>query len=62
MAEIEWRKAGNRLDGMMAVTHYAAMYYPARVLGDGNRACGSTRRSSSPTAVFRLMSSPSTRT
>ena len=34
MAEIEWRKAGGRLDGMMAVTHYAAMYYPARVLGD----------------------------
>ena len=34
MAEIEYRKAGGRLDGMMAVTHYAAMYYPARVLGD----------------------------
>lgn len=34
MAEIEWRRAGNRLDGMMAVIHYAAMYYPARVLGD----------------------------
>ena len=34
MAEIEWRRAGGRLDGMMAVTHYAAMYYPARVLGD----------------------------
>ena len=34
MAEIEWRRTGNRLDGMMAVTHYAAMYYPARVLGD----------------------------
>jgi pimeloyl-ACP methyl ester carboxylesterase len=34
MAEIEWRRAGNRLDGMMAVAHYAAMYYPARVLGD----------------------------
>lgn len=34
MAEIEWRRAGNRLDGMMAVTHYAAMYYPASVLGD----------------------------
>ena len=33
-AEIEWRKAGNRLDGMMAVAHYAAMLYPARVLGD----------------------------
>ena len=34
MAEIEWRRAGNRLDGMMAVIHYAAMYYPAKVLGD----------------------------
>jgi pimeloyl-ACP methyl ester carboxylesterase len=34
IAEIEWRKAGNRLDGMMAVCHYAAMLYPARVLGD----------------------------
>ena len=34
MAEIEFRKAGGRLDGMMAVAHYAAMSYPARVLGD----------------------------
>ena len=34
MAEIEYRRAGGRLDGMMAVTHYAAMSYPARVLGD----------------------------
>jgi len=34
MAEIDWRRAGGRLDGMMAVCHYAAMYYPARVLGD----------------------------
>ena len=34
MAEIEYRKAGGRLDGMMAVIHYAAMYYPARALGD----------------------------
>jgi pimeloyl-ACP methyl ester carboxylesterase len=34
MAEIEFRRAGGRLDGMMAVIHYAAMYYPARVLGD----------------------------
>jgi len=34
MAEIEYRKAGGRLDGMMAVTHYAAMAYPAQVLGD----------------------------
>jgi pimeloyl-ACP methyl ester carboxylesterase len=33
-AEIDWRRAGGHLDGMMAVTHYAAMYYPARVLGD----------------------------
>ncbi|MEO8475499.1 MAG: alpha/beta hydrolase [Actinomycetota bacterium] len=33
-AEIEFRKAGGRLDGMMAVAHYAPMYYPARVLGD----------------------------
>jgi len=34
MAEIEFRKAGGRLDGMMAVTHYAAISYPAQVLGD----------------------------
>jgi pimeloyl-ACP methyl ester carboxylesterase len=34
MAEIEWRRAGNRLEGMMAVTHYAAMHHRARVLGD----------------------------
>jgi pimeloyl-ACP methyl ester carboxylesterase len=40
MAEIEWRRAGfgfdpaSRESAMMAVTHYAAMYYPARVLGD----------------------------
>ncbi|HVJ43421.1 MAG TPA: alpha/beta hydrolase [Dongiaceae bacterium] len=33
-AEIEFRKSGGRLDGLMAVTHYAAMLYPARVLGD----------------------------
>jgi pimeloyl-ACP methyl ester carboxylesterase len=33
-AEIEFRKAGGRLDGMMAVTHYAAFMYPAKVLGD----------------------------
>lgn len=33
-AEIEFRKKGGRLDGMMAVTHYAAMLYPARALGD----------------------------
>lgn len=39
MAEIEWRRAGHgftgdRASAMMAVCHYAAMYYPARVLGD----------------------------
>lgn len=39
IAEINWRKAGNSFGKdktaiMMAVTHYAAMYYPARVLGD----------------------------
>jgi pimeloyl-ACP methyl ester carboxylesterase len=33
-AEIEFRQAGGRLDGMMGVTHYAAMLYPARALGD----------------------------
>ena len=33
-AEIDFRKAGGSLDGMMAVTHYAATMYPARVLGD----------------------------
>lgn len=33
-AEIEFRKAGGRLGGMMGVTHYAPMLYPARVLGD----------------------------
>jgi pimeloyl-ACP methyl ester carboxylesterase len=33
-AEIEFRKGGGRLDGMMGATHYAAMLYPARVLGD----------------------------
>jgi pimeloyl-ACP methyl ester carboxylesterase len=33
-AEIEFRRAGGRLDGMMGVAHYAAMLYPARVLGD----------------------------
>jgi pimeloyl-ACP methyl ester carboxylesterase len=34
MAEIEWRKAGNHLDGEMAFVHYMAMFYPAKVLGD----------------------------
>ncbi len=33
-AEIDWRKQGGRLDGMMAVAHNAMMMYPARVLGD----------------------------
>src|SRR4029077_887626 len=33
-AEIEFRRGGGRLDGMMGVTHYAAMCYPARALGD----------------------------
>lgn len=33
-AEIDFRKAGGSLQGMMAVTHYAAMLFPARVLGD----------------------------
>jgi pimeloyl-ACP methyl ester carboxylesterase len=33
-AEIEFRKAGGTLDGMMGVTHYASMLYPARALGD----------------------------
>lgn len=33
-AEIDFRMAGGRLDGMMGVTHYAAMLYPARALGD----------------------------
>lgn len=33
-AEIEFRRAGGRLDPMMALCHYAAMAYPASVLGD----------------------------
>jgi pimeloyl-ACP methyl ester carboxylesterase len=33
-AEIDLRKAGGRLDGAFAVCHYAAMLYPAKVLGD----------------------------
>jgi pimeloyl-ACP methyl ester carboxylesterase len=38
-AEIEWRRAGHGFAGdrpsaVMAAMHYAAMYYPARVLGD----------------------------
>jgi len=39
MAEIEWRRsghgfAGDRSSAVMAAMHYAAMYYPAKVLGD----------------------------
>ena len=33
-AEIDLRKAGGHLDGLFAVCHYAAMLYPAKVLGD----------------------------
>jgi pimeloyl-ACP methyl ester carboxylesterase len=33
-AEIEFRRRGGNLDGMMGVTHYACMLYPARALGD----------------------------
>lgn len=33
-AEIDLRRAGGRLDGLFAATHYAAMLYPARALGD----------------------------
>ena len=33
-AEMDFRRTGGRLDGMMGVVHYAAMLYPARVLGD----------------------------
>jgi pimeloyl-ACP methyl ester carboxylesterase len=33
-AEIDYRLAGGTLSGMMAVSHYAAALYPARVLGD----------------------------
>ena len=33
-AEIEFRRAGGSLDGMMGVTHYASMCYPAQALGD----------------------------
>lgn len=33
-AEIEFRRAGGSLEGMMGVTHYASMLYPARALGD----------------------------
>ena len=33
-AEIDYRLAGGSLSGMMAVSHYAAALYPARVLGD----------------------------
>jgi pimeloyl-ACP methyl ester carboxylesterase len=33
-AEVELRRQGGRLDGMFALTHYAAELYPARALGD----------------------------
>jgi len=33
-AEIEWRRAGKSLSGMMGATHYAAFSYPASALGD----------------------------
>lgn len=33
-AEIEWRRAGRSLSGMMGATHYAAFSYPASALGD----------------------------
>jgi pimeloyl-ACP methyl ester carboxylesterase len=33
-AEIDFRKAGGELTGMMGVCHYASMLYPARALGD----------------------------
>lgn len=33
-AEIEFRRRGGSLDGMMGVAHYASMLYPARALGD----------------------------
>jgi pimeloyl-ACP methyl ester carboxylesterase len=33
-AEIDYRRAGGSLEGNMAVAHYAASLYPARVLGD----------------------------
>lgn len=34
MAEVEFRRAGGRVEGMKALTDYAATAYPARVLGD----------------------------
>jgi pimeloyl-ACP methyl ester carboxylesterase len=36
-AEIELRRNGGRLDGLFALTHYAAELYPARVLGDSQQ-------------------------
>lgn len=33
-AEIELRRRGGRLEGLFALTHYAAELYPAKVLGD----------------------------
>jgi len=33
-AEIDFRREGGTLEGLMGATHYAAMLYPARALGD----------------------------
>jgi pimeloyl-ACP methyl ester carboxylesterase len=33
-AEVELRRRGGRLEGMFAITHYAAELFPARILGD----------------------------
>jgi len=32
--EVELRRRGGRLEGMFAITHYAAELFPARILGD----------------------------
>jgi hypothetical protein len=39
-AEIEFRKAGGTLDGMMGVVHYASMLYPA----PATMSCGRSSR------------------
>ena len=36
-AEIDLRRQGGRLEGLFALTHYAAELYPAQVLGDEER-------------------------
>jgi pimeloyl-ACP methyl ester carboxylesterase len=36
-SEVDLRRGGGRLEGMFALTHYAAELYPARVLGDPER-------------------------